>query len=82
MASGKPIISTVKMGYCPLEKYECGLSLEKDTPDKLANAIMRIYEMPKETYNMMSQNAKNGAEHYDYKVLTKKLISVTENLKS
>ncbi|WP_096437466.1 glycosyltransferase family 4 protein [Alteribacter populi] len=82
MASGKPIISTVKMGYCPLERYECGLSLEKDTPDELANAIMRIYEMPKETYNRISQNAKNGAEHYDYKVLTKNLISVTENLRS
>lgn len=82
MASGKPIISTVKMGYCPLEKYECGLSLEEDTPDELGNAIMCIYEMPKETYNKMSHNAKNGADHYDYKVLTKKLISVTENLRS
>ncbi|MGP4074854.1 glycosyltransferase family 4 protein [Halobacillus sp. K22] len=82
MASGKPIISTVKMGYCPLEKYDCGLSLEKDTPDELANAIMHIYEMPNETYNKMSQNARVGAQHYDYKVLTKKLISVTENVSS
>lgn len=81
MASGKPIISTVKMGYCPLEKYKCGLSLENDTPDELANAIMRIYEMPKETYNKVSQNAKSGAQHYDYKVLTKKFISVMENLR-
>ncbi|QGG47301.1 glycosyltransferase family 4 protein [Heliorestis convoluta] len=81
MASGKPIISTVKMGYCPLKKYECGLSLERDTPDELAKAIMRIYDMPKESYSKMSQNAKNGAKHYDYKVLTKKLISVVEKLR-
>lgn len=80
MASGKPIISTVKMGYCPLEKHKCGLSLEKDTPEDLAKAVMRIYEMPKETYNKMSENAKNGAKDFDYKVLTKKLIAVMENL--
>jgi glycosyltransferase involved in cell wall biosynthesis len=79
MASGKPIISTVKMGNCPLEKYKCGLSLEKDTPEDLANTVLRISRMPRETYNEMSENATNGAKDFDYKVLTKKLISVMEN---
>ena len=41
MASGKPIISTVKMGYCILEKYQCGLSLEECTPEALAEEIGR-----------------------------------------
>jgi glycosyltransferase involved in cell wall biosynthesis len=80
MASGKPIISTVKMGYCPLNKYKCGLSLEKDTPQNLAETIMEIYSLPKEEYNEMSINAKNGANDFDYKVLTRKLISVIDNL--
>jgi len=79
MASGKPIISTVKMGYCPLKKYGCGVSLEEDTPDELAKAIMSIYDMPKEAYNKMGHNAMDGAKHYDYKVLTEKLISVMKN---
>jgi len=80
MASGKPIISTVKIGYCPLEKYRCGLSIEKDTPEELAEVIKQIYQMPQEDYNKMSGNAKNGAKDFDYKVLTKKLGKVMESI--
>ncbi|CAM4161343.1 glycosyltransferase family 4 protein [Lederbergia lenta] len=80
MASGKPIISTVIMGYCPLKKYNCGISVETDKPEDLAKAIMQIYDMPKESYIQMSENAKLGAEDFDYKKLTKKLITVMENV--
>lgn len=80
MASGKPIISTVKMGYCPLDKYKCGLSLEKDTPEELAKAIINIYKMPKEKYDEMSKSAKDGAKDFDYKILTEKLLEVVESL--
>ena len=45
MASGKPIISTVKMGYCILEKYQCGLSLEECTPEALAEEIRNIHDL-------------------------------------
>jgi len=79
MASGKPIISTVKMGYCPLDKYKCGISLNDDTPEELAKAIIDIYQMPREKYDEMSKNAKNGAKDFDYKVLTKKLTNMIEN---
>lgn len=80
MASGKPIISTVKMGYCPLEKYKCGLSLKRDTPEELAKAILKVYKMPKEIYKELGQNGKLGARDFDYKILTQKLISVMESL--
>ena len=42
MASGKPIISTVRMGYSPIEKYQCGLSLEEDTPECLAKTFKNL----------------------------------------
>jgi len=79
MASGKPIISTVKMGYSPIEKYDCGFSLEEDTPEALAGAVLRIYNMAPDRFNEISENAKNGAKDFDYKELTKKLISVMES---
>lgn len=79
MASGKPIISTVKMGYSPIEKYDCGVSLEEDTPEALAEAILRIYNMSPNIYIEISENAKNGAKDFDYGVLTKKLISIMES---
>lgn len=80
MASGKPIISTVKMGYCILEKYQCGFSLKESTGKELARAILKVYNMPEKRYEEMCQNAQNGAKDFDYKILTKKLIEVIENV--
>lgn len=76
MASGKPIISTVKMGYSILEKYDCGLELESTTPQELANAILKVKNIPREEYQKIGDNAKKGAEDFDFKVLTDKLINV------
>lgn len=80
MASGKPIISTVKMGYCILEKYKCGISLANGTSTELAEAIIHIKNLPKESYETMGQNAYTGAKDFDYEVLTSKLISLINNL--
>lgn len=80
MASAKPIISTVKMGFCPLEKYECGISLENNSPTNLAAAILKLKNMPKKDYENMGLNAKNAAKEFDFEILTDKLISVIENV--
>lgn len=80
MAAGKPIISTVQLGYNPLDKYQCGLSLEQDTPEKLAEAIKQIYEMPEEVYQQMGANAKAGAIDFDYTTLSAKLMNVVEEV--
>lgn len=76
MASGKPIISTVKMGYCILEKYQCGLSLEACTPEALAEMILKIYDLSDERYVQMAENAKEGAKDFDFSVLTERLYQV------
>jgi glycosyltransferase involved in cell wall biosynthesis len=81
MASGKPVISTVKMGYSIIDKYQCGLSLEKDTPETLAEAILKVRNLPKEAYEKLAFNAKEGAKEFDYKVLTPKLLNVIEYCK-
>lgn len=60
MASGKPIISTVHMGYSIINRYMCGVELDKDTPEALAEQIMRIHDMDKEEYIAMGMNAKKG----------------------
>lgn len=76
MASGKPIISTVKMGYCILEKYQCGFSLEESTPEELVKTILKVHDMPKKKYEEMGQKAMNGAKDFDFSILTQKLIEV------
>jgi len=80
MASGKPIISTIQMGYCLLAKYECGLSLQVPTPAELARVILQVHDMPTEQYEQMGRNAKAGAADFDYKVLTEKLIAVIDQV--
>lgn len=76
MASGKPIISTVKMGYSILEKYKCGLELENASAQELADMILEVKNMSEDEYRKMGSNAKRGAEDFDFKVLTEKLINV------
>ncbi len=80
MASGKPVISTVKMGYCILDRYQCGFSLEECTPEALAKEILRIYNLPEETYARMAENAKEGAKDFDFSVLTERLYQVIRSV--
>lgn len=76
MASGKPIISTVKMGYSIVEKYECGIELESCTPLSLAAAIKELHDMDKEKLIRLGINGKNGAEEFDFNILTDRLEAV------
>ncbi len=80
MASGKPIISTVKMGYSIIDKYKCGIELENSTPEELVQAITDIKNMPEHQYKLLGTNAKIGAYDFDFKVLTRKLIDVIDSL--
>jgi glycosyltransferase involved in cell wall biosynthesis len=80
MASGKPVISTVKMGYCILDRYQCGFSLEECTPQALADEILKIYHMPEETYTHMAEHAKEGAKDFDFSVLTERLYQVIQSV--
>lgn len=80
MASGKPVLSTVKMGYDIIDHYHCGISLEQDTPECLAKAILEIKNMPQEEYKKLCVSARKGAENFDFNVLVKKLIDVIESV--
>ena len=73
MGAGKPIVSTVKPNYDLIEKYNCGISLTEQTPEAIATAILRIYNMPQNEYMQMCENARQAAKDYDYSVLTDKL---------
>ena len=82
MASGKPLISTVKTGYSIIDKYKCGFELEHGTAEELAKAIIKIKRMPEREYIELGQNARIGALDFDFKVLTKKLLEVIEKVLS
>lgn len=78
MAAGKPIISTVKMGYDIIEKYKCGISLDNGTSEELAQAIEKIYNINQKEYDLYCSNAKLAAEDFDFERLTEELRKVIE----
>lgn len=80
MASGRPIISTVKMGYSIINRYKCGFEIENATAEELANAIIKIKDMPKKDYEEMGRNARLGVQDFDFKILTNKLINIIESV--
>lgn len=80
MASGKPIISTVHMGYSIINRFNCGVELDEDTPEALAKEIMRFHDMKPEEREQIGKNAREGANDFDFTVLTDKLIKVIESV--
>lgn len=80
MASGKPIISTVHMGYSLIKRYECGVELDEDTPVELAEQIIRFHDMSTEEREEIGRNAFEGAKDFDFSVLTDKLVKVIDSV--
>ncbi len=79
MASGKPVISTVKMGYSIIKKYKCGIELDLDTPQDLADAIVKIHDLDKIQLENLGTNSRIGSKNFDFEILTDKLIDVIKN---
>lgn len=80
MASGKPIISTVHMGYSIINKYNCGVELDEDTPEALAKQIMHFHDMSEGERELIGMNAQVGVKEFDFEVLTDKLVRVIESV--
>ena len=79
-AAGKPVFYTVRPNYSIVEKYNCGRITEGFKPSDLAVGIERMSEMSLEEMRIMCENSKKAARDYDFKELTKKLISILESV--
>ena len=76
MASGKPICSNIKMGYCPITKYNIGIAKEFKSIKEYADAILAFANMDKIKYDEMCKNALKAAQNYDYEKLTNEYIKL------
>ncbi len=77
MASGKPIICSIKMNYSILSKYQCGIELE--SPEQLKDAILSIYNNPN-AGKKYSENANNAIQNFDFRKHTGTMISIIEHV--
>jgi glycosyltransferase involved in cell wall biosynthesis len=80
MASGKPICANVQMNYCPIKKFNLGIAQNFESSSAYANAILSIYNLNKEEYSLLCQNASEAAKHYDYQVLTNKFVAALQTI--
>ncbi|WP_326907821.1 glycosyltransferase family 4 protein [Sedimentibacter sp. MB31-C6] len=78
-ASGKPIISNIKINYDLIEKYNCGETIYDGDAIKIKNCILKFYNMSKQEYDFYCNNSIKAARDYDFKALTNKLEKVIEN---
>ncbi len=76
LAAGRPILMTYSVGHSVIKKYGCGLELEKQTPEAIAEAIEQLCGLSDERYREYCENAKECSRMFDYKELCRKLINI------
>lgn len=79
LAAGKPIICNCDILFDNVIKdNNLGVCGGLDTPQKYAEAILSIYNMPAPEYMSMCSRVRETAKRFDYPVLSKELIKVIE----
>lgn len=78
LAAGKCIIQTYTTGYSILEKYKCGVSAIEQTPENIAEIILKLCNDEEEA-KQMGLNARKAAYDFDFANLTNELIKIIEN---
>lgn len=78
LASGRPIICNAKWGYNLIERYNCGVVTENQTPQAFVKAILQLVYLNKDELKKMGQNSRRVAEMYDQPHLVDKLCEVIE----
>ncbi len=78
LAAGKPIVNTFTPSYDYISGNNAGISIETQNDKQIADAIMKVYNMDKNEYTKMCENARQASLQYDFGVLTDKLIEAVE----
>lgn len=75
--SGKPIIHSFSGNDDPIKKYNAGISVEAENPQAIADAVLKLYELPKDERTKLGKNGHDLAiAQYDYTKLAKELAEV------
>ncbi len=78
LASAKPVLTTIKMGYDIIAENNAGISIENQTALEFSNAVETLALLEKGQHNTMAKNARKLATEYDFEILTNKLIKIIE----
>ncbi len=76
LAAKRPILMTYSVGHSVIRNSVCGIELDTQTPESIAQAISSLCGLTENEYRNYCLNAAECAKKYDYKVLCDSLIDV------
>jgi len=77
MMAGKPVIQAIDAGNDPVAESGCGISIEPENPQALADAILRMKNMSNEERVQMGHAGRTYVlKNHDYKVLADKCLNI------
>lgn len=77
MAMAKPVIFSVGSSNNPVEEANCGFTVPPRDPHALAEAIIKLYQMPEEERRAMGYRGREYVQkHHDSKVLAERMEGV------
>jgi glycosyltransferase involved in cell wall biosynthesis len=77
LAAGKPLILAGRPANNPVEEARCGLTVPPRDPEALAEAVIKLYEMPQEEREAMGRRGREYVEeHHDIRKLAQRLEEV------
>ncbi|SIQ38609.1 glycosyltransferase family 4 protein [Marinobacterium stanieri] len=76
--AAKPVIYGIESGdYEPVSENGAGFQIPAENSEKLASAVLKLYQMPVSEREKMGQNGRKSAlEQYEYGMLAKKYSSI------
>lgn len=81
LATRKPLIFSGKAKYNPVEEACCGLTIPPRDPEALAEAVIKLYQMPKEEREAMGRRGREYVEkHHDIRKLAARLEEVLQEV--
>ncbi len=80
LAAGRPVLSDFPCGHNPAVVWDAGTEVNEPTAQSIADAIMKFVDMDEKQLKHYSDNALAAAKEYSFEELTKKLLSVIENI--
>lgn len=76
LGAGRPILMTYSVGHSVIKQYGCGMELDAQTPESIADAISALCNLTQEQYQNYCDRAQDCAKNFDYKVLCQQLVDV------
>ena len=78
-AAGKPVLIDFLCPYNPVLQCGAGICVDEPTPKQIAQAVDSFTAIDEKRYQTFCDHARAGAREYDFRNLTRKLLTVIES---